>query len=121
MTKDQAKLKEEKINEFKRGELPNKDIIGVYKNPFYAKKKFSMNPLAGGTVDLILTGSFTNKLFLETTNKGFIFDSSDNKTALLQQKYGTEIMGLNQDWFNDRQKQVYKDILMKEIKRVLNA
>lgn len=121
VTKDQQELKKEKINEFKRGELPNKDIIGVYRNPFYAKRKFSMNPLAGGTVDLILTGSFTNKLFLEKTERGFLFNSTDNKTELLQQKYGTEIMGLNQQWFNERQQKVYKDLLIKEIKKILNA
>jgi hypothetical protein len=78
-----------------------------------------MNPLAGfGNVDLILTGSFVSKLFLKSFRNGkFLFDSSDVKKNNLVSVYSGEIMGLNQDWFNIRQNDIYRLVLTEQIKR----
>ena len=117
---DQDKLKERKVSEFTRGQRPNGDRIGEYRNPEYGIFKAQINPLANGYVDLLLTRSFTNKMFLTKRSSGYLFNSSDNKTGNLIGKYGIDIMGINQEWFNERQKNIYKYILLFDISRILN-
>jgi hypothetical protein len=114
---DKERLKEQKISEFERGLRPNENRIGGYQNGEYANEKNQMNPLAGfGNVDLIYTGSFSSKLFLKSTNpRLFIFDSTDNKTDNLVGKYGLDILGLNQEWFEKRQKDIYRYTLVYQI------
>ncbi len=120
MLSDQDKLKEEKINEFTKGERPNGKKIGEYRNAEYAIFKDNINPLANGYVDLLLTRQFSSKLFVRTFGSGFMFNSTDNKTGSLIGQYGIDIMGLNQDWFNNRQRNIYKPVLDFEISRILN-
>ena len=120
MLSDQDKLKEEKINEFTKGERPNGKKIGEYRNAEYSIFKQQINPLANGYVDLLLTRQFSSKLFVRTFGSGFMFNSTDNKTGSLIGKYGIDIMGLNQDWFNNRQRNIYKPVLDFEISRILN-
>lgn len=117
---DQQKLKEEKVNEFTKGERPNGNKIGEYRDPEYAIFKSQINPTANGYVDLMLTRSFTNKMFLRKFGEGYIFNSTDVKTGNLIGKYGLDIMSINQDWFNQRQKNIYKYILLFDISRILN-
>ena len=105
--------------EFKRGELPDGGIIGVYRDPGYQIMKQRMNPLAGGDVDLILTGKFTNQLFVKSLNNSrFIFDSQDEKTSMLKARYTDEIMGLNPETFEKLQKEKYAPKLIKYIKQI---
>lgn len=93
-------LKEAKKSEFKKGERPSGDIIGTYKNFSYQQEKFNKNPLAGGNVDLTLTGSFADKLFIKSVSKSvFQFDSFDIKSKELFSKYGEDLKGINQDTF----------------------
>lgn len=117
---DQEKLKQEKVNEFTKGERPNGRKIGEYRDPEYAIFKSHINPIGGGYVDLMLTRSFTNKMFLRKFGKGYIFNSNDVKTGNLIGKYGLDIMSINQDWFNERQKNIYKYILLFDIGKILN-
>jgi hypothetical protein len=114
---DKDKLKQEKINEFEHGIRPNGNIIGQYRDPLYQEYKYSQNPLAKGNVDLMLTHSFANKLFLKPFNNGFIFDSSDTKRDNLVSRYDLDIMGINQDWFNNRQANIYRYTFIFNIKR----
>lgn len=116
---DKDRLKEQKINEFESGLRPNGKRIGGYQNGEYANEKNQMNPLAGfGNVDLIYSHSFTSKLFLKQyESNSYIFNSTDNKTDNLIGKYGLDIMGLNQEWFNQRQKDIYKYTLIFQIKK----
>jgi len=112
------KLITAKLNEFRRGELPNGNAIGFYKSPEYSLFKRNLNPLAGGTVDLILTGSFTRGLFVDDIAPSrFLFDSHDEKTDLLIGKYGLDIMGINQQEWERLQRNVYAPQLVKFIKR----
>lgn len=114
-------LKKEKIKEFESGIRPNGNIIGRYRNPFYRDMKQRMNPNAGGNVDLILTGRFTQGLYLTSRfQRAFIFESSDKKSANLKGKYGIDIMGLNEDFFLNKQKFEYAPLLVVEIKRYAN-
>lgn len=117
---DQDKLKERKVNEFTRGQRPDGERIGEYRNAEYGIFKAQINPLANGYVDLLLTRSFTRKMFLRKFGQGYLFNSSDNKTGNLIGKYGIDIMGINQEWFNERQKNIYKYILLFDISKILN-
>ena len=115
------KLKEQKINEFTKGQLPDGSLIGNYKSAEYAIDKYQMNPLAGGHVDLILTRSFTNQLYVEKVQpRTYLFNSSDYKTNSLIGKYSIDIMGLNQEYWNNRQKEVYLPVFRFMIKRKAN-
>lgn len=115
------KLKEQKINEFTKGQLPDGSLIGNYKSAEYAIDKYQMNPLAGGHVDLILTRSFTNQLYVEKVQpRTYLFNSSDYKTNSLIGKYSIDIMGLNQEYWNNRQKEVYLPVFRFQIKRKAN-
>ena len=114
-------LKAEKIKEFEYGVRPDGNRIGQYRNPFYKDFKQRKNPKAGGTVDLILTGQFTNGLYLTSRFKrAFIFESRDKKSENLKGKYGMDIMGLNEDFFYNKQKFEYAPLLIIEIKRYAN-
>lgn len=72
--------------------------IGKYKNPAYARKKSSMNPLAGfGNVDLKLTGAFVGGIKVDVGNEVFTTESLDSKAEGLEAKYGNDILGLDED------------------------
>lgn len=110
------KLKEEKINEFRKGDRPNGSEIGTYRSYNYSLFKASINPLAGGYVDLILTGSFTNKLFIQKRGNEYLFYSTDSKSDDLFNKYGNDLRGINQLVFERAQKERYAPDLVKLIK-----
>lgn len=114
-------LKQEKINEFSKGVRPNGNIIGKYRDPEYAIFKQSINPLAGGNVDLILKRGFTNSLRVEKLYpKAFLFNSTDSKRDKLIAQYGTDIMGINQEYWEKRQKEVYLPTFRFQVKRLIN-
>lgn len=120
---DQKRLKEQKFNELEQGIRPDGDKIGYYSNSEmgydYADFKNKINPLAGfGNVDLLLTRSFYNKMFLIGNNRQFIFESSDIKTPNLKAKYGLDIMSISQEWFNTRQSDIYRLVLQQQIKDI---
>jgi hypothetical protein len=117
---DQRNLKEEKINEFEQGLRPDGSKIGTYRDAEYAIFKDAINPRANGYVDLLLTRQFAGGLFVRTYGEGFLFDSRDSKTEMLKGKYGIEIMGINQDWFNERQNNIYRLVLSQDIQKILN-
>ena len=115
------KLKEQKINEFTRGKMPDGSLIGNYQSAEYAIDKYQMNPLADGHVDLMVTRSFVNHLFVDKIRpRAFLFNSSDWKTDRLIRKYTIDIMGLNDDYWRNRQKQVYLPVFKFMIKRKAN-
>jgi len=120
---DQKNLKEEKHNEFLRGEKPDGNKIGRYslsdEGQNYADFKNQVNPLAGfGNVDLLLTRRFFNSMFVTPYYKGaYIFDAKDEKRNLLIAKYGLDIMGISQEYFDKRQKEIYSIALIYNIKK----
>lgn len=115
--RDKQALKNEKIDEWQEGERPDESKIGTYRNKNYRELKKVLNPKANGYVDLLLTGQTASTLFVHKgSEKGsFIFGMKD--THNLIGRYGKDIMGLNQTWFINRQKEVYLSKLIQEIKR----
>ena len=105
---DQKRLKEEKINEWEQGIRPDGDKIGTYRDPEYAIFKDSINPIANGYVDLLLTRQTANSLFVHraTQPREFIFGMNDRYN--LVGKYGNDILGLNQETFEKRQADIYR-------------
>lgn len=115
------RLKERKIDEFRRGKRPDDTLIGFYRDVHYAIFKQEINPLAGGDVDLILTGSFTNQMRVEkVAPTRYTFNSSDSKTPMLVGKYGEDIMGINDEWWNNRQIEVYLPVFRFQVFRKAN-
>ena len=118
---DDNTIYQAKINEFQRGITPNGGKIGEYRNVDYAVFKQQLNPLAGGMVDLILTGSFSSALFVDYLGDSkYKFDSLDRKSDALFDKYGQNLRGINQQTFNDLQKKDYAPKLIRFIKRKTN-
>lgn len=126
--KREKDLKKAKIDEFRHGRTPEGQTIGYYAWADYEAKKVTMNPLAGGTVDLILTGAFTRGLFVDNLNKGFFyFDSTDRKADKLFAEpspyrggsYGDTIRGLNEETWMDIQVNKIAPEVIKFIKKHL--
>ena len=114
---DTNTLVDEKIDEFTHGVMPDGKRIGVYRNAEYALFKQHINPLAGGYVDLMLMRNFVNGLHLDKLFKrAYIFNSTDRKTNNLIGKYGIGILGINQQYWLNRQKEVYRIPFVQMIK-----
>lgn len=111
---DQERLKEEKINEFELGVRPDGSRIGIYRDPEYKEIKQRQNPKADGYVDLLYTYRTARSLSLRPFGDGFLFKWNDEYN--LVGRYGLDILGLNQEWFNKRQKEVYRLVLTQQIK-----
>ena len=119
---DQKRIKEQKLNEFEYGLRPNGSIIGNYRDEEYKIMKYFRNPNAGGQVDLILTGRWSQSLKLKHYYKSaFLFDAPLEQEYNLVGRYGLDILGINQDWFEQRQRDIYRYVLIQDIKKILNA
>jgi len=117
---DQKRLKEQKVNEWELGLRPNNNIIGEYRDPEYQEMKYFKNPRARGYVDLILTGQTASTLIVKPYyNKAFLFSINDQHN--LVGKYGLDILGINKDYWDNRQKDIYRYVLIQDIKKILNA
>lgn len=103
-------IKIDKIDEFRAGELPDGSRIGEYASESYRLFKLQQNPLARGFVDLILTGTYTEGLFVErVTGDRYRFNSRDEKAETLRRKYGDNIRGLNAATFRELEETIYKN------------
>ena len=113
-----------KQDEMERGQNPDGSTIGEYSSsPMgreYAIFKQQINPMAGGTVDLILTGSTRDKMRIESLGDSkFTLNSKDNKWGGLKAKYGAQISGINERFWNDLQKNYYAPELFNRIRNIL--
>jgi len=117
---ENRELRKAKINEFEFGLTPSYKKIGKYRSDAYAFTKHNQNPLAGyGNVDLIRSGATVNSLFPIRSGEGYIFDSGNSLWGDLQERYGSNIAGLNQKTFNKIQKDIYAPDLVRYIKSLL--
>lgn len=104
-------LVKEQQDQMLHGENALGEKIGKYKNKYYRRKKFDMNPLAGyGNVDLKLKGEFQRNTKVFFFSRSFFFNSTDAKRDKLVGSYGEEIFGLNKKYT----KQTSKDIVAPE-------
>lgn len=86
---EQTKEKVVELNrsQLLRGENKDGDRLGKYRNPAYARMKAAMNPLAGGSVDLKLTGGFQREMFVDQRRDALVLGSTDEKTQSLLRRY----------------------------------
>ena len=71
--------------------------IGEYRDPDYKAYKMALNPLAGGAVDLTLTGALGDNLTIRKKGKNFEIFSTDEKFTEIGRKYGFEEYGLTEE------------------------
>jgi len=108
-------------DQMKHGLNSEGEPIGYYAMAAYAEMKNRMNPLPGnGVVDLLLTGDFYRGIEAEIGEDEIIFGSSDDKSDMLQDKYGEEIFGMNPDSRAKYREIFYKKYIF-ELKRLLKV
>jgi hypothetical protein len=94
--------------------------IGFYQSKAYQFMKERMNPLAGGTVDLKLTGDFQAELTLRRlTDKKYLVYSQDSKAKSLVKKYGERIYFLNQALLDEYRANSFHPLFIDRCKMVL--
>lgn len=82
-------------NRWLQGESVHGGIIATYRWEDYRQYKQMLNPKAGGTVDLTLTGALGNGLAIKKAgNRQYQIYSVDRKYQKIGQKYGFEEFGL---------------------------
>lgn len=95
--------------------------IGEYKNPLYAEAKHRFNPLAGeGNVDLRLTGAFHKGIFVDVRTDTFVIESGDKKSGDLQERYGSDVFGLNEDTEPKYVKEDLEPVFLGNVRKALN-
>ena len=96
--------------------------IGFYQSKAYQFMKERMNPLAGGTVDLKLTGDFQAELTLRRmSDKEYSIYSQDVKAPMLKKKYGENIYFLSQAWMEQYKANSWKPNFMDKVNMVLSG
>jgi len=119
--KAESEIKGLKEQDFLEGDIYGDGSLRSYRAPGYELFKASLNPLAGGAVDLILTGAFVNAMFIDTPNKNaYHFGNSDSKRDKLANQYGTGIFGLNQNVFDKFQTEILAPRYIRIIKEQAN-
>lgn len=109
-------------NRLKRGESVHdvSDVIGEYKSVAYAMFKQRMNPLAGGSVDLFLTGDLQRFLTIEKRSKNiFKIYSKDDKYKMLANKYGKEQFGLTEEQNTKLMTDIHAYLIEKIFEKIL--
>ena len=107
--------------ELKTGVNPLGGIIGTYRSKGYELFKSQKNPLAGGNVDLILKGAFSNSAFVVSKGGGkYSIDYRDSKADDLISKYGGDgnLNTINPMVFAGLQKTKYAPQLNERLKRI---
>lgn len=102
---------------WKLGKRPNGDLIGFYRDVEYAIFKQTINPSAGGDVDLILSGNLVNSIRLTLQSKGIEIISTDEKFEEISLKYGLDNFNITDDeetiLLDTITAEVIKDIFLK--------
>lgn len=115
--KAESEIKGLKEQDFLEGDIYGDGTKRSYRSVGYELFKERLNPLAGGAVDLILTGRFVNSMFIDKPNKNiYHFGNNDSKRDMLTNKYGTGIFGLNQGVFNKFQLEILAPRYIRMIK-----
>jgi len=110
---------EANVDQMRHGKNKNGNIIGEYRSAWYGDFKTRMNPLAGGNVDLILTGAFTSGMYLELMSRGsYKIDSKEQKRNDLVKKYGSDIFGLGGEYKSKAINKNFRRVLIEKVKSV---
>src|SRR5690606_30312239 len=92
------------------GKRPDGDIIGVYRDYSYQLFKSNKNSLAGGTVDLTLTGDLGDRIKTVLESKGIEVISTDEKFTEISDKYGLDNFNITEE-----EEKVLLDSIMSEL------
>jgi hypothetical protein len=122
LIKDEETLKTLKEQDYLQGDIfGDGKTFASYRSPSYANMKRSLNPIAGGKVDLIKTGAFVDAMRLGKGRNGrYLFNNTDSKRNILVEIYGANIFGLNQNVFYKYQKEIIAPRFLREIKLKAN-
>ena len=116
--KDEVSVKQLKESDYKEGDIYGNGAKDTYRSLSYASYKRTLNPLAGGNVDLIVTGQFVDAMYLLKPRGGkYLFGNRDKKRNILKQMYGEDIFGLNQEVFAKYQKEIIRPRFVRAIKQ----
>jgi len=117
LIKDEATLKNLKEQDFLEGDIYGDGTRQVYENRDYSLFKERLNPLAGGSVDLIVTGAFVDAMYLlKPRGNKYRFGNRDKKRNILKLMYGDNIFGLNQAVFAKYQKEIIAPRFIRKLK-----
>jgi len=80
--------------QLKQGKAGDEKVVGIYEGLWYAKKKSKMNSLPFGTVDLKLSGSLYDEIFVKITKTQVKVDSLVSYSKYQIERYGAKALGL---------------------------
>ena len=121
LIKEEDTLRMLKEQDFLEGDIYGNGAKDTYASEDYSRYKMSLNPLAGGFVDLIKTGAFIDSFKLNKPKENrYLFGATNSKRGELVKKYGIDIMGLNQGVFDKFQKEIIAPRFVRKIKDILN-
>ena len=120
--KEETAIKTLKEQDFLEGDIYGDGTRQVYENRDYSLYKSQLNPLAGGSVDLIVTGQFVDAMYLLKPKQGkYLFGNTDKKRNILKLMYGDNIFGLNQKVFEKFQRDIIAPRFIRKIKQKING
>lgn len=123
IVKEETTLKTLKEQDFLEGDIygDGKTLVS-YRSKNYELYKSQKNPLAGGAVDLIVTGQFVDAMYLLKPKQGkYMFGNTDKKRNILKEMYGENIFGLNQNIFEKFQRDIIAPRFIRKIKQKING
>lgn len=88
-------------------------VIGIYRNKDYELFKASINPLAGGAVDLMLTGKLAGGLSIRRQGDLYQIYSTDSKYEKIGKQYGFEEYGLTKEQLDALFERIYVTVMEK--------
>lgn len=103
---------------WEKGESSVGGIIGRYRWEDYRMFKESMNPLAGGNVDLILTGKLSNGLAVRKYGSIYQVYSKDEKYHDIGEKYGYEEYGLTKEQMDEFYEFIYSKVMIEMLNQI---
>lgn len=119
--KRESQVKILKEQDFLEGDIYGDGTRANYRSRNYELFKAQKNPVAGGAVDLILTGKFVESMYLLKQKRGrYLFGNRDQKRQGLIEKYGVGIFSLNQVAFSKFQKDFVQKPFIRNIKKYAN-
>jgi hypothetical protein len=105
------KIKNKIVKRWSFGRGVNGGQIGSYRSRDYKAFKVSKNPQANGRVDLILTGSLGDKIFISQLGDVFEVKSNDYKFFDIGKKYGFEQFNLTISETNQLIQELYYKVM----------
>ncbi|MCP4984855.1 MAG: hypothetical protein GY928_01960 [Colwellia sp.] len=98
------------------GKRPNGSLIGEYRSFAYRQEKIRQNPIAGGNVDLTLTGALNRELdIFPISGDNYSIFSNDEKAISIAEKYGLDVYGLTVE-----EEQVVIDLVSAKVNVILS-